>query len=337
MPKDPSLRVRSRGFCFTWHNYTDEVISKLKSLDTKYLVFGKELTPSNNTPHLQGYIHFKDNKTLSAVLKMLKGPQPPVSKVTPAKGTALQNQKYCTKDKDYFERGVPPQDLAAAGQQGGVAEQDRWAHITELSKAGKIDAISELYPDVFQRQYTTLKKIAADYAPRPPNLPFIAAFWVVGPSGTGKSRTVRDFFGDDNIYSKIVGARWWDQYKMEPVVHIEDIGVRHTNLSDELKIWADHYPFRMEVKGSCMCIRPRVIICSSQYTIDEIWPNEPEVKTALNRRFKSIQAPFNAEASFILPKEALWDPATKTFGAQASLPQEAPPSDNNSSSQQVHQ
>ena len=49
--------VRSLGYTFTLFNYTEEHEVALKSYESKFLIYGKELT-KGGVPHLQGYFHF---------------------------------------------------------------------------------------------------------------------------------------------------------------------------------------------------------------------------------------------------------------------------------------
>lgn len=63
-----SSRVRSRNWCFTLNNYTEEDINSLKTDDYEY-VFQEE-TGEQGTKHLQGLICFKNPMSLSSLKKI---------------------------------------------------------------------------------------------------------------------------------------------------------------------------------------------------------------------------------------------------------------------------
>ena len=88
---------RSRAYCFTLNNYSEQELSSLLSTPCTYLVVGKE-EGAEGTPHLQGYIYFPNGKTLSSLKKIS-----PRAHWELAKGDSLQNYNYCTKDGDLLE------------------------------------------------------------------------------------------------------------------------------------------------------------------------------------------------------------------------------------------
>lgn len=93
---------RSRSWCFTINNYTDDDVDKLLDMPNEYLVFGFE-EGEKKTPHIQGYVHFDSPQRRSAVAKYL-----PRAHLETARGSADQNFVYCTKSGDYHEFGTRP-------------------------------------------------------------------------------------------------------------------------------------------------------------------------------------------------------------------------------------
>lgn len=97
---------RSRSFCFTINNYTvqDEidVFGLYAEYSCRYFIAGFELG-ENKTPHIQGYVYFTNQVTLSSVSKML-----PRAHLEVSKGNITSNYDYCTKDGEFFEYGDKP-------------------------------------------------------------------------------------------------------------------------------------------------------------------------------------------------------------------------------------
>lgn len=97
------MSARSRAWCFTLNNYSDEDVLTFQAMECDYIVFGKEVGESG-TPHLQGYVYFANARSLKSVKKINAKMH-----LEPAKGSSKQNFDYCTKqDKDFFEKGTRP-------------------------------------------------------------------------------------------------------------------------------------------------------------------------------------------------------------------------------------
>lgn len=94
----PSLktRIRARRWLYTLNNYTELEMSQMDKLFSveKFWVQGKEISKSG-TPHLQGYVEFKDQKDFSCITKI----NPRIS-WRKADGDRNANVKYCTKEGD---------------------------------------------------------------------------------------------------------------------------------------------------------------------------------------------------------------------------------------------
>lgn len=88
---------RCRKWCFTLNNYSENEITQIhKDFENDKIIYGKEVG-ENNTPHLQGYIEFKEGKTLSRMKKYI-----PRAHFEYAKGNLESNMKYCSKDGNVY-------------------------------------------------------------------------------------------------------------------------------------------------------------------------------------------------------------------------------------------
>jgi len=243
------------------NNYTPETEEAIKEIECKYLVFGREVGDSG-TPHLQGYIVFLNQKTLSAAKSQI--PQNPHLEV--AKGNSKQNFDYCTKqDEEYFEKGERP----LTSKEKGETEKKRYERAWEQAKAGDIE---EIDADIRMRLYGTIKRIRADHQQVPESLDEMDFWWYVGASGTGKSRAAREENPGYYIKNK---NKWWDGFVNQLCVIIEEwFPDVVSGLQQMFKEWLDHHPFAAETKGGYTCIRPRKIIVTSNYTFEECFGHD---------------------------------------------------------------
>nr|WPR18691.1 MAG: hypothetical protein [Chemarfal virus 268] len=131
MPRINGTPVRK--WVFTLNNYTDEDILMLSTLypDTvKYLVFGREVG-AEGTPHLQGFVWFKNLKSFIQA-KVCIGQRAHLEK---ANGSPAQNRVYCTKDGDFEEFG---------GLVTGAGKRTDWDDLKEWLMTRQDDWPSDL-------------------------------------------------------------------------------------------------------------------------------------------------------------------------------------------------
>ena len=266
-----SQHSQSKRWCFTLNNYSGYDEQVFIDVDCKYIIFAKEYCPTTGTPHLQGYIVFEGNKRLSGMKKIHA-----TAHWEAAKGSTAENIDYCSKsDACPVVRGVPPQDRKAQAK----SQKDHYADVIRAAEEG---TCKEEYPAEFLRYNGVITRM---YQPKLAALDEYSAYWYVGPPGSGKSRSARAEYPD--LYNKLIN-KWWDGYNHEKVVLLDDFSKSNVMTGDALKNWADHYPFRAEVKGSSMMIRPKTIIVTSNYEIEDLWPEDPVLVAALKRRFKTV-------------------------------------------------
>lgn len=272
---------RNRAHLFTWNNYPATYADVLGGLDCRYIVAGEELAPVTRTPHLQGYVVWRNPKSIAAVRGLLVG-----CHITVARGNHGQNDRYCrkTRPEDGDPNGVVYSrgDLPADPADRGAVEKLRWEDAWTAAKEGRIEDIPG---DIRVRQYSTLRRIERDYMPAVERLRGPCGTWIWGAAGSGKTRAVLDQIPDAFPKPR---NQWWDGYQREPIVLVDDVDRFNVKLGGFFKHWADAYPFIGEIKGGSIKIRPQRIIVTSQYKIEEIWDDQ-ETRQALLRRFVVIE------------------------------------------------
>ena len=293
-----------RAWCFTLNNYTQQDEQSIQTIVTRfarYIVYGRELAPETGTPHLQGYVYFYNQRQRKSVSRLL-----PRARVEVANGTAKQNRTYCTKDGDYFESGEIPIEPSEARMRGGQANAARYTNAIELARRGDMDSIRESDPQMFLVHGPRLESM---YAPEArPIEGTLQHEWWVGPTGAGKSRLLWELY--PKHFAKALN-KWWDGYRHQEIVAIEEWSPKNDLTASSLKKWADRYPFPGEIKGGCLQgLRPKKIIVLSNYTPQQCFLNSEDLEPIL-RRFTVIYFPKEEQharyraADFCIPADTL--------------------------------
>jgi len=172
-------------------------------------------------------------------------------------------------------------------KKGAAATAAKWKRTREMAISGEFDEIDD---DHFVQHYSTLRKINKDFAKRPPNLIAPNArgwrgvgIWYYGATHTGKSFAARQEYPE--AFIKSAKNKWWDGYKGEKHVIIDDIDKSHDYMGFDLKIWGDLYTFPAETKGGAIWARPEMIIVTSNYHPRDIW-TDPNMLQPILDRFK---------------------------------------------------
>jgi len=251
----------------------------------EYLCFGIESGGTTGYRHAQGFLVLKKKSKFSAVKKIFPEqvhlePMGPFSSVE-------KNIAYCSKDSVFTFYGTPPTS-ENAGRTGGAMERLRWSTANDLAASGAFD---EIDPQIKICHFGNLLKIHS-YSTRDTSmLAKACGHWNWGVPGSGKSYHSRLGYNEGSLYLK--GAnKWWDGYNDQEFVLLEDLDPSHAWMANYLKCWMDIYPFAAEIKGGCMQIRPKGIIITSNYSIDQIFGSSVVDCVAIKRRCKVTHFPF---------------------------------------------
>lgn len=229
----------------------------------EYLIYGRETCPTTNRQHFQGFVAYKERRTLPTVKRWIPG-----AHFEKSKGTPSQAAEYCKKDGNFKEYGSIPSTTGRACS---------FADVIAKAKDGKIEDVEAEHPGIYLRYKKTLESLISC---NNVNLAESCGVWICGPPRCGKDFAVRNL---KSLYIKALN-KWWDGYKNEENVLISDVEPSHGKwLGYFLKIWADIYPFNAEIKGANMLIRPNKIYCTSNFTLEEVF--EGNILSAITARF----------------------------------------------------
>lgn len=263
---------QSKYWCYTINNPQPGDNAGLSEL-SDYHVVGNEVG-EDGTPHYQGFIIMKNRIRLTGMKKHL-----PRAHLEAMKGTPQQASDYCKKEDDYVEEGILP-----AITKGKRKDLDEFAADC-VQKNDK--ELFEEWPGHFLRFNSHVEKVRNKVAPAPATLEERCGIWIWGPTHTGKSQMAR---GMGSFFDKNCN-KWWDGYAGEDVVIIDDLDRTHDWMAQNLKRWADIYPFHGETKGGMIHIRPQKLVVTSNYSIEEVF-KYGDIKPIVDR-FKVIETKFD--------------------------------------------
>ena len=300
--KDHTLVTKNKTlltrWVFTWNNYSQEDIEKLKAFAPKYckfLIFGFEEAPTTGTKHLQGYIHLLKRLSLFQLKTLISS----IPAFYMANKNDLANYRYCSKSENFYFYesslgGTCTESSKKTTQPKGLSKKERMELAYDLAKQEKFNEIDK---DILIQHGKVLKSIKMENLEVEENLFYDQGeknyfhchnLWLWGETGTGKSFFITYFINGINRWwerrckklnqpylpLRIFNhqkTKWWCGYMGEEIIVINEVNpVFCSWYANEIKEWVDQYPFNAEVKGSNIGkIRPLFFIFTSNYDLDE--------------------------------------------------------------------
>lgn len=267
---------RTRNYCFTLNNYTEEDELTLTQYEgnkqIKYLIVGKEIG-EQGTPHLQGFIIFQNAKTFNQV-KAFLGDRYHIERTI---GSAQQNIAYCSKDNEYIEFGELP-------QQGSRKDIQQ---VKQMVKEGK--SMSEIVEQATSYQSIRMAEICKKYQPiQPRDKPEVRYYW--GGTGCGKTRLAYEELGMENTWVNSNTLQWFDGYDGQENVIIDDFRGNQCSFAFLLRL-LDRYPMKVPIKGGFVNWNPKRIFITSTNSPYNVYSDEKITENIeqLIRRIDIIQ------------------------------------------------
>lgn len=270
---------RARAWCFTINNIADDFTPEglhhaLEAVKCRYLVFQKELSPTTKKEHIQGYVSFSGVVRFNAIQKVLPGAHLEV-----AKGSALQNKAYCTKEDS---RLFGPWEFGDAPQPGKRKDIDV---VREMVRAGK--KMREIAEVVSSYQGLKFASEYIKYQPVPDREPPLV-YWLHGSTGSGKTRWAYERAKDCGVELCRIDSTeksvFFDPYVDQCYVLFDDYRPQRMPFSQLLSV-TDRYPMRVRVLYGTVLWVPEIIVFTCPYSIEECFKYRCEEDlTQLKRR-----------------------------------------------------
>jgi len=258
----------SRNWCFTLNNYSAEHVAFLtQTANVQFIFFGYEEAPKTGTPHLQGFVRFVNKKRLQTIKNDWNMPG---IHLEPMRGDKAQNEKYCSKSKTYFTRGdwIP--------EQGARTDLDSVRNMALESGMRAVSSACNAQQIRVAEKFLTYNENFRDFKS--------AVIWIWGAPGVGKSRRARELTGEDDVYTKNDGHKWWDGYDGHDNVIIDDFRGSWWTLTEMLSL-LDRYEKRLEVKGGMRQLLARKIVITSIHPPERVYQgiSEEPIQQLLRR------------------------------------------------------
>lgn len=274
-------QYRTRAFCVTSFDQSEEFLTFIKDLCYKYLIIGNEICPKTKKPHLQIYIYFTNAKTLKSAIKIFKPHH-----VECAKGDPTENRTYCSKESVLYEDGVLPKK----GERTDIEECRNIAKDTSCLRE-VVNSCTSFQGLRIAEKYLEYFETSRTWKPR--------VVWIYGPSGSGKSKEAYDLahhsYPNEDIYTCMDSIKWFQGYDGHPCVILDDLRQNYAPFNSLIKL-IDRYPYRVEMKGGSRQFLAKSIYITSIFSPQEVYKNTNEPIQQLLRRIDDI-INFNPDSS----------------------------------------
>lgn len=271
---------RHRNWCFT--SFEQELHIDLNVL--KYIIYQQERCPDTGKLHWQGYLELRNAKTMQQTKGLFQGEVHLEKRI----GTQQQAIDYCRKLSTSIENTLFEYGNRGKGQ-GHRTDLDRVAHeIIEEKKTISEIAVSD--PATFVRNTHGLRELKAivDKRDAMKDRPqTVIVFW--GKTGTGKTRTVYDQEGFENVFAlhpATNGALWFDGYEGQRVLLLDDFygWIKYS----ELLVILDRYPYRCQIKGGHTWAQWTTVYITSNQPPDDWYDIDVDI-SPLHRRITLVE------------------------------------------------
>lgn len=246
-------QTKNRGYVFTLNNYTDEDCIRLETLTARYIIFGFEEAPTTGTPHLQGFVYYKNAVTFNRA-KADIGAQ---AHIEVSRGTPTEASEYCKKSNKFTEIG----DLPVKGKRTDLEEFTK-----RIRTDPDFDNVCDKAEGGIQLKYFGNARDYHKHCHRTRQVRFDSdrvVIWIWGSTGTGKTRKALEI-SQPGTSCMVEHFPWFDPYSGEDTIILDDLRPDSLKPEQLLRV-LDKYVRHVPIKGGFVEFKPKRVIVTSIY------------------------------------------------------------------------
>ena len=286
------------------HGLTHDVIkTNLKTFSgLKYWCMADEIGGETGTLHTHVYLAFRNAIEFQTIQQRFYG-----AHIDPAKGSHQQNRDYIRKEGKWLDDAKHETSIPGTFEESGELPPERDARkkqseaIFAMIQAGADNAeILREYPSAMNRLAhidAARQTLLEEQSRKEFRQLYVAYIW--GETGVGKTRSVMDKYGYENVYRVTNYSHPFDSYRGQDVILFDEFR-SSLPIADMLK-YLDGYPIMLPCRYADKVACFTKVYLISNIPMNKQYPNiqreEPETWQAFLRRF-------NGNITEMLPPKA---------------------------------
>lgn len=299
------MSKRQRRYCLTLNNPTEEEMASLNALNARVMkraIFALE-TGAKGTEHIQGFVHLKNAKSLTAFKKFCGSNR---MHVETAHGTDFESWAYCSKGEqskeEWDSQGLTGPNYGKNASFFTVGEEpleegelDAWEQILQMIEGGFNNRqIARKFPAIAIRCMSAICKYRTEFEwAECRRWRDIEVEYIGGPTGCGKSRGVlynEDGSVNTDVYRCTNAKNPFDMYDGESIIVFEEFRSQFT--CRDMLNWIDGHPLLLPARYADRMAHFEKVVILSNWRFTEQYSGtatqSPETYKAWQRRVGTI-------------------------------------------------